>query len=272
METEQIDVIESGEYVSSVLDVAMKAGKCLLENGAEISQVENTMKRIAAAYGVEHDAFFVLSNGIFTTGWDRENRMPGSFAKVAHIPLKGMRLDRIVALDALTEDIVAGGLEPKEAEDRIAEICISGGKPKWQQLAAAALGSGCFSILFGGTLSDALVSAIAGLVVWLFVLKAGEYHLSKITVNLFGSALATLCCVLLSFAGLGDTMGEMVIGAVITLIPGVALTNGMRDIADGDYISGTVRLLDAVLGFLCIGVGVGMVFILYSQITGGNLI
>ena len=271
METEQALLSGTGDYVSRVLDVAMKAGKGLLENGDEISHVEKTMKRIAAAYGVHHDAFFVLSNGIFTTGWDAENRMPGSFAKVAHIPLKGMRLDRIVALNALTEEIVSQKPEPEEAEKRIAEICSSAGKPVWQQLAAAVVGSGCFSVLFGGTLRDALVSAIAGLVVWLFALKAAEYKFSKITINLFGSAIATLCCVLLSFAGLGDSLGRMVIGAVITLIPGVALTNGVRDIADGDYISGVVRLLDALLGFLCIGVGVGMVFIIYSQITGGML-
>ncbi len=41
------------------------------------------------------------------------------------------------------------------------------------------------------------------------------------------------------------------------LVPGVPFTNAIRDIADGDYISGSVRMLDALLIFFCIAIGVG---------------
>ena len=51
-----------------VLEFASEAGRVLLENGAEISRVEETMERIASNYGEEGEKFFVLSNGIFTTG------------------------------------------------------------------------------------------------------------------------------------------------------------------------------------------------------------
>ena len=40
--------------------------------------------------------------------------------------------------------------------------------------------------------------------------------------------------------------------------PGVAFTNGIRDIVDGDYLSGCVRLLDAILVFCSIAIGVGL--------------
>ena len=36
-----------------VLDLAMEAGRILLDAGAEIFRVEETMKRIAKAYGIE---------------------------------------------------------------------------------------------------------------------------------------------------------------------------------------------------------------------------
>ena len=51
-----------------ILSLASDAGHVLLENGAEISRVEETMERIATYYGEEKENFFVLSNGIFTTG------------------------------------------------------------------------------------------------------------------------------------------------------------------------------------------------------------
>jgi len=257
--------------VSRVLDFAMKAGRVLLENGAEITRVEDTMQRIAKAFGVEHDSFFVLSNGIFTTGWDAENTMPGSFAKVAHIPLRGIRMDRIIAVNQLSREICEGKYSLEKAAFRLNTIRESKGKPVWSQLLAAALGSSAFSIIFGGSLSDAFVSGIAGLFVWLFMLYAAEPYLSKITGNIIAAAIATGMCLLLRRFGLGSNLGQMVIGAVITLIPGVALTNGVHDIAEADYISGIVRLLDALLGFICVGVGVGIVFILYHQVTGGVL-
>ena len=57
-----------------VVELALLAGHILLENGAEIFRVEETMERICAHFGVESASEFVLSNGIFVTvGNVREN-------------------------------------------------------------------------------------------------------------------------------------------------------------------------------------------------------
>ena len=61
----------------------------------------------------------------------------------------------------------------------------------------------------------------------------------------------------------------MIIGSIMPLIPGVAFTNAIRDIADGDYIAGSVRMMDALLVFFCIAMGVGLVFSLLHRFTGG---
>ena len=65
--------MQSVQDDNKVMEVAMTAGHILLENGAEISRVEETMERICRHFGVESESFFVLSNGIFTTG----SRNPG---------------------------------------------------------------------------------------------------------------------------------------------------------------------------------------------------
>ena len=56
------------EKYSEVLSLAARAGRILLENGAEISRVDDIMSRISTHYGVDSGQFFVLSNGIFTSG------------------------------------------------------------------------------------------------------------------------------------------------------------------------------------------------------------
>ena len=61
-------------------------------------------------------------------------------------------------------------------------------------------------------------------------------------------------------------------GGIIIMVPGVAFTNAIRDMADGDYISGSVRMLDAILVFFCIAMGVGFMMALYSGMMRGGFL
>lgn len=69
-----------------VLDAAALAGEILLESGAEIFRVEDTIYRIAAAYGVEEAEAFVLSSGIFLTS---EGEGRNTFARSSTSPWWG---------------------------------------------------------------------------------------------------------------------------------------------------------------------------------------
>ena len=91
-------------------------------------------------------------------------------------------------------------------------------------------------------------------------------HLSKIVGNISGGALVTAICILLFTAGIGDHLNFMVIGSIMPLIPGVPFTNSIRD------ISGSVRMLDALLVFFCIAIGVGIGFSLIGGMMGGMLL
>ena len=122
------------ERSTEILNLASDAGHILLENGAEISRVEETMKRIASHYGEDREHFFVLSNGIFTTG--------RSYANVEFIPIKGARLDMVVEVNQLSREISEGKYTLEEARARLEEIRRLPAKPLWECIAGAALGSG----------------------------------------------------------------------------------------------------------------------------------
>ena len=53
------------------------------------------------------------------------------------------------------------------------------------------------------------------------------------------------------------------------MVPGIAFTNGIRDIADGDYIAGSVRILDAILVFFSAALGMGVLIALWNYLGGG---
>lgn len=82
------------------LRLAIDAGHILLENGAEIGRVEETMEHIATSYGVDDGSFFVLSNGIIATGQH--------YASAEHIPIQAMQLSRVVEVNQLSREVTGG--------------------------------------------------------------------------------------------------------------------------------------------------------------------
>ena len=249
------------ENEDKILETASLAGHILLENGAEISRVEETMERIASHFGVESENFFVLSNGIFTTGRT-------GYAKVEFIPFKGAQLERVAAVNQISRDIVTGKLTLDEARESLQEVRASRPKPHLEQIIGSAVGSAGFCVIFGGGPADAAAALIAGLLLWAFVIYVTAPHMSKILGNLAGGALGTLLCLIFYNIGFGSSLGNMIVGSLIPLIPGVAFTNGIRDFADEDYIAGATRLLDALMVFLCIAAGVMIAFEGWYLVSG----
>ncbi|MBQ3787172.1 MAG: threonine/serine exporter family protein [Bacteroidales bacterium] len=257
------------------LQLATEAGHILLENGAEISRVEETMERIAAAYGVEDESFFVLSNGIIATGQH--------YARAEFIPIKGTQLSRVVEVNQLSRDIQDFHIPLSTLRSRLQAIRTAPGHPAWEIILGIALGVSAFSILFGGSLTDAAATLACGLILGTFMAYVSS-HLSRLIGNVAGGLVGGLLCILavhLATQPLSPSatqllshsatlhLPNMIIGTIIALVPGVPFTNGIRDLANEDYIAGTTRLTDAFLAFLCIALGVALAFIVEGLFAGG---
>lgn len=264
------------------LQLATEAGHILLENGAEISRVEETMERIAAAYGVEDESFFVLSNGIIATGQH--------YARAEFIPIKGTQLSRVVEVNQLSREVerrhpagmaqdgvsvsrrdAGAPMQVPELASRLQAIRTAPGHPAWEIILGIALGVSAFSILFGGSLTDAAATLACGLLLGTFMAYVTP-HLSRLIGNVAGGLVGGLLCILavllLSPSAILH-LPNMIIGTIIALVPGVPFTNGIRDLANEDYIAGTTRLTDAFLAFLCIALGVALAFIVEGLFAGG---
>ena len=251
------------------LEVASLAGDILLASGAEIFRVEETIQRIAEAYGVTSSDAFVLSSGIFLTAESGEKQ---EFAKVRHIPLSAARLDKVAAVNQLSREISKGLHTPAEAKNRLLAIQKMPAKSNKFQILASGVGSGCFCFLFGGTIIDSIGAFLAGILLYVYLLCVVKGRLSKIATNISGGALVTLLSLIFYRLGFGEHLGEIIIGSIIPLVPGVNFTNAIRDLADQDYIAGSVRMLDALLVTFCIAFGVGLVMMAYHAVLGGKIL
>ena len=254
----------SDDLLPQVMETASEAGHIMLENGAEIFRVEETMERITRHYGIDSGHFFVLSNGIITSGGT-------NYSNVEFIPFKGTQLEKVVAVNRLSRQIEKGECTIGEARQRLAEIRAMKPKPFLEQVLASGIGSGAFCAIFGGSLMDCLASFTVGLLLYVFILKVC-CRMSKIVSNILGSTLVSALCIILHKMGFGDSLGNMTIGAIIPLIPGVPFTNGIRDLANEDYIAGATRLLDAITVFFCITAGVALAFLIDGRIEHGMIV
>lgn len=256
---------ERDDQLTEVMQVATQAGHIMLENGAEIFRVEETMERITRHYGIDSGHFFVLSNGILTSGGTR-------YSNVEFIPFKGAQLEKVVAVNRLSRTIEKGGCSIQEARERLAEIKSMKAKPFLEQIMGSAIGSSGFCAIFGGSILDCAASFFTGLLLYVFVLLVSRKGMSKIVTNILGSILATTLSVLFMRIGFGEHLGNMIIGSLIPLIPGVPFTNGIRDLANEDYIAGSTRMIDALTVFFCIAVGVALTFLVDGRIENGIIV
>ncbi len=135
------------------------------------------------------------------------------------------------------------------------------------QLLSGLCGAFCFAMMFGGSLRSALAAAGAGAGGQLVSAVVRRHEVPGGFQKISTAALITLVCILLCSA-LHTSASHAIIGALMILTPGIAFTMGIRDFVQGDYLSGTIRMIDALLIAASIAHGHGLVLRLYTVFTG----
>ncbi len=246
-----------------ILNIAVEIGDLLLRNGAEVYRVEDTVMHILTAYDIKDCDVYVLSNGIFASANENTD---DACSVIRHVPLGSVHLGRVAALNQLSRELCSKKCPIEDAWTRISE-CKSIPVPSNKiQIFFCGLGCCCFSYLFGGTLLDVAVAFFVGMFLQAFLILIKKQSVSKFITNILGSSLVTTLSLLALTFGLPVLYDKVIIGAIMPLVPGIALTTSIRDLFNGDYVSGTIHLMDALLTAFCIAVGVGTIITFYQLI------
>lgn len=256
------------EESQKILKLAVSIGELMLKSGGEIYRVQDTISLVLESYGVEDHHVFVVSNGIFATiHEERSDR--GSM--VRNVPLGSVHLERITELNQLSREIHEGKLSLPEAYERL-EYCRSlpAGKA-WVQLLASGLGCAGFGYLYGCRLKECLLAFVLGIILQYFLRVSAKAKLSKFIMNILGSALVSVISFGLAALGLIFLQDKVIIGAIFLLVPGVSLTTSIRELFNGDYLSGCIHLADALMTAACIAVGVGAAVRVFQMFGGAGL-
>ena len=250
------------EYEARALALVMWAGRVLLENGAEVFRVHETMTIMAHSYGLTNYNDYVLTNGLFASADGT------GIAAVRDVPRRSVHLGRVEAVNEISREAAAGRLSLADAEQRMAEAAALPEPSRRAQILASAFGSLCFAYLFGARTAEAFVALAAGAVLGAFLIGCEKVNVVGMLRHLAGAAVATVVCLVCCMLLTGANPSAAIIGTLMILTPGVAMTMGIRDLLRADYLSGTIRMIDALLIAGSIACGTGLVLGLYSWLTG----
>ncbi len=255
----------NGKEIKKAVDIAARAGTMLLRAGSDITRVEGTIKHMMVSFGVKKYDIFTITNGIFiSASADDAPEGMGDYTRICEVPRNSSNLGKIDMINTLSRDIEAGLCDMDGAEKRLDEIEKSKPYKTVINLTAAAVASGAFSFLFGGSWIDALLSAVIGFSYYYLFILLDKTKLSKLLTNAICGCILALMTIGFTKLIPGVNMNMVIVGAIMPLIPGVAFVNAVRDIAAGDYISGAIRMIDAIVVAAGIAVGVGAVIGVFS--------
>ena len=226
--------------IQSLLDL----GQLMLDCGAEISRVEDTLDRIAKAYGAADTNVFVITSIISLTidfpGFEPITETRRIFRA------GGTDFVRLEKLNALSRSICADPL-PLEALHARVQSISEGKKPTYMIFLGSILAAGSYAIFFGGTIWDAVVSALFGVLICILQIRLDRTEINTVARNLLISLPVGLLVGVLTSLVPGLQMDKILIGDIMLLIPGLAMINAVRNVLLGNTISGLVRLADSLL-------------------------
>lgn len=255
-ELDQLTKLEAAGRANEFLYQVLDIGQAMLQSGGEVSRVEDSIRRLCAAFGAERADVFTITSSIVVTIYAHPF---GTVTQTRRITGTQYDLHRLELLNLLSRRICAEHLSLEETRRALDAIQAAPQYSFATQLVTYALISASFTIFFGGSALDAVASGVIGI-----VLKYLDQLIRRTDANAFLSALLCSClggllAALAVRAGVGENADMISIGNIMLLIPGIALTNSLRDMFSGNTISGLMRFIEAILLALVIACGFALV-------------
>ena len=245
--TDRIDTEE-------LLDIAVSLGYRLQMCGAEISRVEEAVRRLIEAYGAHGDVFAIPNCLIVTV--TPEGMSP--ITRMRRIGPHGTDIDGMEHYYALARKLCAEKLPPAEAHALLRET-----KKSETGYAVPVLyfgyffGACAYALFFGGTLTDALFSGICGVMIGDFLRLVRRWQANQFFQTITAAFFIAIYSQTLTHFGLIRYADASAIGALMLLVPGLMMTDSMRDVIYGDTMSGVNKLVQVILTAAALLLGTG---------------
>lgn len=235
-----------------IINFSCEMGRQLLQNGAEIYRVEDSIRRLVTAYGYSQAEIFAIPFCIILTIQEGEH----NYTKSVRIQTVANNLRRLNGLNALCRELCREAPPVEESWARLEEIMREPVYPKAVGYLAHGMVAVFFTLFWGGGWREALVAFPCGLVVKAVVSAMRRAQVNAFFTNFLAGMLLAIGPEALFSLGVAIQADKTIIGTIMLLVPGIAITNGMRDVLVGDFLTALTRFAEVVIVALSVTVGV----------------
>lgn len=252
-----------------LLVMALYAGEIMLKNGAETYRVEDTIIRLCKSRQYPFVDAYVTPTGIIISVDNEGEDHNEMITYVKRITNRGINLDKVAQVNQFSRHFVESDLSIEAAMGVLKEIDRLSPYPLWLSSIFGGIASAFFALLYGANGYEFLASLITSFLINLVISKLGKTGFNTFISNMIGGSLAAAFALFFSQIHSGIQVDIVVIGAIMTMVPGVAITNALRDTIAGDLVSGLARGTEALLVAISIAIGVASVLKTWTFIVGG---
>ena len=254
------------KYQKEVMMLAVRAGTIMMKSGAENYRVEETIERICKACNIDHVDVFATPTGIFvsTDNIDSSNTV----THIKRVRSSETDLTKISRVNQFSRTFTTTDMTVEEGMKILDDIEGSKPYPFWLRAVAAAVVTGCFSVIFGGAAMDFFVTVPIGFLCYIISRFLEKYEINFFIRGFVCCAFAAFCALLVAASFHGVSYGPVISGCIMLFVPGIPITNSIRDFLSGNMLSGVARLAEASIIAVSLAAGAGVIIELWYMMGG----
>lgn len=241
------------------LKTCLLAGRILIENGSNMERVNDTLSRMAKNAGVRDFQAFTTVTGLVV------GTLNNPHAQVITVRQRRNNLGKVAAVNEVSRELAQHTVDIFQAYAKLQLIDrqLPDRWQNWYETIAAAVLSWALMIVFTRNSVDSWAGFLTGGIGY----ATYSYLIRKFRVQYLGefcsSLLIGMLAVIFVKLNWANNINDIIIGAIMPLVPGVPLTNAARDLASGNLISGPTRGIEAILTAVSIGSAIAIVLHFY---------
>ncbi|MCY9806606.1 threonine/serine exporter family protein [Lentilactobacillus senioris] len=244
---------EDERYYQMVINTCLLAGKIMIESGSDMQRVNDIIYRIAQNAGLRNVNAYITVTAIVMSA------NPDIAGQVIDIKKRSFNLTKIAKVNELSRQFASGQITIPTFFEELKIIEVQNDFfPLWLQIVGAILVSGPLVVVFRNNWVDFLPSCLVAALAWILFYFLNRYvnirFLSEFAAAFMIAGLAALTVNI----GWGHNMDDIIIGSLMPLVPGIPLTNAVRDLLAGNLVSGPARGIEALISASALGFGVAV--------------
>ena len=229
------------KLLQNVLDISEE----MLVAGAEVNRVEDSIERMLSAYDCPFDRVnaFITTTNIQVTFEDPKGDI---ITQIRRVKRSDTNFDRLDYLNDLSRYICSEKPDLETMRSKYLEVMSRPNNPNWVRYLSGVMAAGGFTVFFGGSLFDGVISACVSILINFLLGYFKKFNINQMAIIFMTSIISGVASILLCSLGLAN-LDKVLIGEIMLMIPGIAMTNAVRDMLIGDIATGLLRLANALL-------------------------